>query len=645
MSEIGRKIAVWLVLVLILVAAAFITFLPHFNYKYPLHGDEWIHLANTKQLTDTGHVTFNDPFTGKAALTPESVDLMESGYYVLWGMFEQVTAAPWIPLFVYMPMFIFMLTVLMSFVLAERIGFGLEAALLVSLIPTSVGILGPAFMVPVAVGLLFIPLALFVAFHLRGLPCYLLLLIIISLLVFMHAPTAIGIAIILAPYIFLNLKDNIQHSIGLVVALAIPFLVPFPWITALILPSAKSLLTPEGLTPWVDLPPLLERFGIIPLLFSFIGIISLGIKGGKKHFGLVLGLLLLALILVAFYRFHVGLAIIYERGLVYLQLLLSIIGGAGIMLVRKLPIRFLGNANELTGILIGLIVVIALVATVIPGRVSYNYYRMIEKDDYNAFHWISMNCDDDYDLALLDPWKATAFTAITGKHVCRRIKEYRTAIDTIIEQYLYSNCQRKEVLTGGGVSLVYNNDSCENTALAHVRNHVYLTNPNLSWKVNEPEGLHNSSFDGIRDDGLARWVTYYEHCDPVFLYPEDGRNGSYCVGIDVTNKLPEEGYPSAEWLQTLSASPGDSFNIGGWIKTENITGGEGVAIVCHWKGPGNQSIDVEQFMPFVKGTSQWTCFKGEVKAPAGTTSVSIVCIVADATGLAWFDDIIFDPMR
>ncbi len=643
LSENGRRTATVLIIIIILLLAGLFAFIPNIDYPYPVHGDEWNHLAFARSLVEKGNLDFVDPFTGEVALTLGSVDLMEAGYYVLWSAYQQVTGAPWVPLFVYMPVLIFILTILAVYVLAKRFGFGLEAAFLTCLLPTSVGILGPAFMVPLATGLLFIPLALFVAFHLRGISCYLLILVFTSFLVFMHAPTAIGVAIILVPYIILNIKDRIGHSIGLAVALMVPFLVPFPWIAALITPTAKSLLLSQGLTPWVDLPPLLERFGVLPFIFSFLGIIYLGSKGGKNSFGLILGLLLLVLVLAVYYQFHLGLAVIYERGLVYMQLLLSIVGGAGIVMLQKIPFkpRKLPGAVA-PGALTALAAVVILVVTVVPVRVRYDYYHMIDNNDYRAFAWVDRTVDDAYQLALLDPWKASAFTAITGKQICRHIKEYMTSIDDLVYKYLESGCRSSLILSDGGVSIVYNTEFCSNSDLAHVRNNVYLTNPNLSWSQSEPQGVLNKSFEGIRNDGPAEWVHYFENCDPLFLYPQDGHNGGYCVGTRVSSIRPEEGYPAADWFQTVTVEYGQRYSIGGWIRTENVEGYGGAAIVCHWKGRDNISMEIDQFMTPVSGTSQWSYYQGEVLVPDGAQTATIVCILGNSTGSAWFDEIAFE---
>ena len=278
----------YLILLPILGLAFYIAFIPHQNYPYPLHVDEWVHLVNSKALMGAGSVTF-----------PGSI-LLEAGFHLFWGTFQAISGISWMDIFRYFPGIILIITVLSVYILAHREGFGLAAAFLTCLIPTTVGILGPAFLVPVAMGLLFIPLSLFVAFNFRTWWSYLVLFLFTSFLLSIHAPSAICLVIILIPYILLNLKGSFKHSLGMILVLAIPFLAPFPWIFTMLLPTAKNLLTPQPLTEFVDLPWVIQTYGYLPILFCLLGTFLLAMRGGRKNYSLVLGLLVLLLMLVTF---------------------------------------------------------------------------------------------------------------------------------------------------------------------------------------------------------------------------------------------------------------------------------------------------------------------------------------------------------
>jgi len=388
-------------------------------------------------------------------------------------------------IFKYFPAVIFMITVLSVYILTKRQGFGWEAALLTCLIPTTVGILGPGFLVPVAMGLLFITFSLFVAFNFSGWRSYLVLSIFTAFLLSMHAATAVAIVIILTPFILLSVKGNFKHSFGMSLALVIPFGVAFvamPGIwDLLVVPAARSLVVPHTIPYYIQIPRVIETYGYFPVLLCLIGTWLLSMRRGIRDHGLVLGLLVLLVMLTLYYVLGYGIDMMYYRGLQYAMLMLSIVAGAGLMAVKNLTLleglvaRF--KAPSITRnvgyilcvILIGLTLYIA-----IPARQAQPYYRMIDTEDYEAFVWIRDNVDNSYRKAILDPWKGTAFTAITGKHVYTWIGERPLASDEKAYEFLRGSSRDTEFLRENGISIVYSMQSVNNTDLIEMRKYVYL---------------------------------------------------------------------------------------------------------------------------------------------------------------------------
>ena len=443
----------YLMLLPVLGLAYYIAFIPHLNYPYAIHVDEWVHLTRSNMLMDAGSVTFPGVFS------------LEVGFHLFWGVFQAISGIAWMDIFRYFPGIIFIITVLSVYILAQREGFGWEAALFTCLIPTTVGIMGPALLVPVAMGLLFTPLYLFLAFNFRTVWSYLLIFIFTAFLLSIHAPSAISPIIVLIPYILLNLKGNFKHSLGIGLALILPFLaaiVIFPWIYSLLLPTAKGILISQPTTQYVQLPRVIQTYGHLPILFCLLGTFMLAIRGGKKNYGLVLGLLALLLMLVTFFTFHHGVSIMYERGLMYMMLMVSIVAGAGLAGVKnlKLPERVMIRLKVppvmrnvgyiLCVILIGLTLYIA-----IPARLNTPYYHMIDRQDYESFVWIIDNVDEDYGKAILDPWKATAFTAITSKNIYTRIHMAPLPKDNEAYAFIRGGSGDTTFLTKNGISIVY----------------------------------------------------------------------------------------------------------------------------------------------------------------------------------------------
>ena len=476
----------YLILLPILALAFYLAFIPHDNYPYPVHIDEWMHLAHCKSLVAAGEVIYPLPFSGEEMTGLIGSDLglgphLELGFYIFWGTFHQISGISWLTIFKYFPGIIFVITVLSVYVLARREGFGWEAAFFTCLIPTTVGILGPGFLIPVAMGLLFIPLSLFLAFNFRNRWSYLALVLFTCFLLMIHAATAVLLVIMLIPCILLNIKGNFKHSLGITLSLAISFLVPFPWIFNMLLPIAKTLFISQPLLTYVDLPRIINTYGYIPILFCLLGTLLLAIKRGKVDYSLVLGLLALLLMLVAFFTFHYGLAILYYRGLIAMMLIIGIVAGAGLMGVRnlRLPAKFrtwlkVPFITENVGRVLCLIFIGLILAITIPSHLNIPYYHMIDEQDYQAFVWIRENVDDKYDRAILDPWKATAFTAITERSIYTRLHSYPKPIDGEAYRFIKEGCRDTALLRESGVSIVYTREECHNPDLIEVRKNVYL---------------------------------------------------------------------------------------------------------------------------------------------------------------------------
>lgn len=465
-------------LVALLVLAFYIAFIPHLSYQYPIHGDEWVHLAYSESILQAGSTTFIEPFFGQSTLSP--ISNLETGFHLYWVVFHQITDISWPTIFRYFPSIIFMITVLSVYIFAKSKGFGWEAALFTCLIPTTIGILGPAFLVPVALGLLFIPLCLFLAFNLKTWPSYLLMFVLTLFLLTMHLPSAAIMITIFIPYIIVNIRGNFRHSLGMALALVIPFAASLPWTFDILVNTVRQLATSQPYDTYVRIPSIVQAYGYLSIAFGFLGTIVLLKKGSNQNYGLVFGLLILTAMIVIFFRLHYGVSILYERGLMYLMLMLGIIAGAGLAWLRTL--RFPSESNGVlkyflarnAGNIIFLVFIIAILATGIPARKQTSYYHLIDRQDYQAFVWIRDNLSEDYQKAILNPWQATAFTAITQRNVYTRIHEYPKDRDLQAYDFLRGGCIDTSFLRKNEISIVYSRSDCHNPDLMQIRDKVYV---------------------------------------------------------------------------------------------------------------------------------------------------------------------------
>ena len=128
----------------VMALAFYVAFIPHQDYPYLLHVDEWLHLAYIEAILRAGSLNFTEPFFGV-----ESIFIsrnLEAGFQLFWGVFHQISGISWLNIFRYFPSIIFVITILSVYILCRRENFGLEAAFFTCLIPTTVGILGKSFL-------------------------------------------------------------------------------------------------------------------------------------------------------------------------------------------------------------------------------------------------------------------------------------------------------------------------------------------------------------------------------------------------------------------------------------------------------------------------------------------------------------------
>ena len=474
----------------ILVLALFMALFPHFEYPYAIHIDEWVHIAHSNALLKAAEIYYPDPFTGQGP-GGSVVSLLELGYHLPLAIFQQLAGISWMEIANYFPGITLVFAVLSVYVFAKRMGFGWEAAFFTTLIPTTVGIMGPVFLVPVAMGLAFVPLLLFLVSNFKTVGAYLSLSVSVAFLIILHAPSAILFIIILVPFILVSLKGNFKHSLLTMLVVSIPFLVTLPWTSGLILSEAKNLFNPTPLPSYHDFLAAISANGYLTISSCLVGTFVLSIKGGRGNYSLISGFLALLVMLAVFYTLHYGLVMLYLRGMLFMMMMMSIVAGAGLAILWRLDIPLLTDLKirrpgivGATGIFLGLIFIGATLAVAIPDRQAIPYYYMIDSVDYDSFIWIGENVDEASGKAILDPWKATAFTAITERHVSTRIHMAAFAEQLAAYDFIRDGSSNTTFLKENGVSIVYTRVteaggetieySVDNPDLIEVAKNIYL---------------------------------------------------------------------------------------------------------------------------------------------------------------------------
>lgn len=393
---------------------------PHWDYPYPLHVDEWFGLGYGQEVIASGQLTFESPYERRViSYHPEM------GFHMIWAFLGIITDVQLIDLFRLAPGILLVLLSFFTYIFGRKRGFGLEAALFIPLIPTSLWTLGPAFVVPVSVATLSIPLIVLPTGERlsRGSgPWLWTMLFLISGTLFVHPTTESLLTLIATLYIGSFLIEMVtrrryHEALKLLGALGIRVLLPaivlaiwMPSLTRSVLYYSTSRIqlpnTPDGL-----FYHFLNAFGWEA---AFVGVLGMGFFIYRSDFllrGLVLPFVAVVLALfVEFYpKYFIGPPPLYNRSWIMLGLLLAIFLGCAVSSYFKISKELAHNIGPRfhkqfpQGLLalsriIGVLLIGVLLYTGLFGNyerdIFANYYHIIDSPVDSHYQWIGEHVDE-----------------------------------------------------------------------------------------------------------------------------------------------------------------------------------------------------------------------------------------------------------
>jgi len=483
----------FMLLLLILMFSVFMIFLPHWsdNYYLPFHVDEWIHWEYSRALMETGSSSFTNPYTGSGI-----TQSLESGFHSITASIKWITGATFNAIFVFMPSIIAVFISLAAFNIGERSErkFGLEAALLVSFIPTTCRMMGPSFYVAVTMGLLFIVFIIWLG-QLRKMLAVLLIPFFIWCIFLIHPPSALaGLIIVVLYALLLVLEKEYKLSILTVALSLIPitmiFLLTTRWDYSL-QQVIDAFFGGKTFFCGYNLPqiwPSFEHLGVVTWVLCIIGAYYAFNKGKAIQRTITLSAIAFIALIGLYDKLDYGLPIMYERSFMYLFLMIALLAGYGLSELRQLlmdkrekiiPKKYKQISKHI-GFVVPAAVCIILVTTAIPAHLDIPYYQMIDEQDYETFTWIRDNIDNYrdkdylYDKAAVDPFMASPFSAITGLYITSSSMHpiYGYSLHTEVENFLNNKCIDTSFLEEHGISIIYGN--CNNDNLTMIHPNVYL---------------------------------------------------------------------------------------------------------------------------------------------------------------------------
>jgi hypothetical protein len=453
---------------------------PRLGYPFPLHVDEWMHLGHTTQILNTGHLNYPNPFQGGQW---EVEGHPETGYYLWFGTLLLSTGSHWLLLSRLMPALVLGIIAFVAYAWGRKWGFGLEAAFFTTFIHTTIRFLGPAFLVPVTLGLVFFPLCLILLDKLeqdwRPLP---LVMLSLAALFLIHGTTAAAVGFVLVIYLVLYLAFSGSRGRQLLPALSCLLLIPlsalviYLWNRPFVTKQIEDIVS-AGHIPLPPIPIPLPQLGYIMLALAVVGFGFLIARGGWRNYALLVPTVIL-LFFVQFYRqwFEVGPDILYERGWLYVMLLMAFIAGYGLSQLRQLGLGFL---KRLQWGALSLYVALVLVLVFahfqrMGGYAEERYYHVIDVPTYHDFVWIGEELPQGSN-ALLNPYVAWSFVPITGKYTYSA-KAYPWGVEQLnqIRGFLIAGAPDTSWLEERNIDLIYSPYPLQNPDLVEVRDKVYI---------------------------------------------------------------------------------------------------------------------------------------------------------------------------
>jgi len=406
-----------LILLILLVLGGFLNYLPHLNYSYPLHVDEWTHFTYAKHLSDSTPLYFGGESTS-----------LEHGFHLLLAVLKNL-GLDYSFQFQFLPSLLTILISLSLFILvrkhfSERIA--LFSVLFFIFVRSSLEFLGPMFLVPLSIGLLLIPIGLFLV------ETNLLFFVIAAALI-IHPPSGIALLFLVGSYLLFNLKSKIVYNILLGVLLSLPI-----FFGNLAEKGLSNLQFRESIIPVIFLP---RSLGLLIMVFVFFGIYLLAVR--KKYF-FILYTIIFYVLTTLYYQFDINILIFYERNIMYLLQIFSIPFALSLDYLYKYKKVFV----LLLFILLFLFIPVKIESTSLV-------YHIVDDSEYKEF---SSYKNVEGTRAVLDPWKAIAFTPLAEKEVYSRIPPGPNPIylDRNVEIYNFFNqsCVNKTFLETNKIDLV-----------------------------------------------------------------------------------------------------------------------------------------------------------------------------------------------
>ncbi len=361
-------------------------------YPYPLHGDEWNHVAQAVYVMETGIFPSTNPYIKDYG---SKVNL-QSGFHFFLAQFFTLTGLDPVRHFWFLPALLAVISVLSLFALVLYLSRDFFSAFFSSLfflgMANNTNIMGVWFLVPLSFSFFLVFLSL-LAFQKKEKSFYLLLGLFFLTSLFTYPFAAILSFITITTLFIVENREKLLKSYKQVSYIAVMGAVGLAIALILFRGNISSLLHslyfPYGwVTGFEHLYPLTSITGILPLIFSAAAILfMLAVKKLFENTKAFIVLAFLTGILVLSYTYlNFTIIIPYQRALIYLAISLAALGGIGLSYTITSLSHLVKKHFSSAQYFLQIIIITGIILTFF---FSYNDYYEVEDERFKPLIFIS----------------------------------------------------------------------------------------------------------------------------------------------------------------------------------------------------------------------------------------------------------------
>jgi len=445
----------------IIILTIFLANMPHRNFSYPVHIDEWVHYNHSQEMQHVGLTLYSHPLYGDGEWANDDSDGIitrnrEAGFHIFLSQFQLISGIEWMTIFRLGPTVLSLIFVFACFLFGGTKKWGYEAAFLAALLPTTNGLLGLGLLVPVAWGMFMVPILLKLChdfeFSYRSIPFLWILMIYVMIT---HPASTFYLTLILGissivfvfngPGLFINRISRIV-ALGLLPGLG--------WMTFLRWTgndwrAIRAILFEEG--SQVHDPIYQEVFllyGIFPTILFFLSVLLITISKDWKLKVLVFSAIGIFLLMFS----HVeGIFLTHQvlarRGWHFLMIIMVFSGAYFLYALRNYQVsKQMGifmRPWAMKGLKIvarcsALSLIILILFSVVGQRIDEPFYRMVTNKYYEDALWIRNHVGESYSDCKVSRWSENMCLPLRdGRILADPI--YSLPISALAGKYTYSN--------------------------------------------------------------------------------------------------------------------------------------------------------------------------------------------------------------